>query len=227
MNRNRDALSLKKRLVHSLFPLSSRFLDRMNRVHRFVQRLEAEGDVPIWHERDHLYRYVAERTHGAPIDYLEFGVYQGHSISWWAQNNRCAESRFWGFDSFDGLPENWDGLSVGHFTTGGNIPKLDDVRVKFHKGWFQDTLDAFLNEFTPKNRLIINNDSDLYSSTLFTLTKLDKLLVPGTIIIFDEWDDLENEFRAHEDYCAAYLKSFKLIAGVDRFRTAAFEICAK
>ena len=96
--------------------------------------------------------------------------------------------------------------------------------MRFVPGWFQQSLDGFLHSFKPTHRVVINNDSDLYSSTLSTLTKLDKILVPGTLIFFDEFDDVQPEFRAWQDYRAAYLKKFQLLAGNDRFRTAVFEV---
>ena len=46
-------------------------------------------------------------------------------------------------------------------------------RISFVKGWFQNTLPGFLNGFSPRSRLIVHNDSDLYSSTLFTLANLN------------------------------------------------------
>jgi hypothetical protein len=49
------------------------------------------------------------------------------------------------------------------------------------KGWFQNTLPGFLNAFTPRPRLVVHSDSDLYSSTLFTLASLNMLLVPGAV----------------------------------------------
>jgi len=46
----------------------------------------------------------------------------------------------------------------------------------FIKGMFQDTLDNFLTDFTPREKFVVHNDSDLYSSTLFTLVKLHRIL---------------------------------------------------
>src|SRR5205823_13838731 len=60
-----------------------------------------------------------ERLHGhlidsqglsGPIDYLEFGVWEGASIRWWIERNRHSDSSFVGFDSFEGLPANWEGM---------------------------------------------------------------------------------------------------------------------
>ena len=89
--------------------------------------------------------------------------------------------------------------SKGYFGTAGKPPEIPDSRITRVKGWFQQTLPKFLETFRPGSQLIINNDSDLYSSTLYTLTVLDHFLVPGTIIIFDE-------FRAYKEYTSAYMR---------------------
>lgn len=71
--------------------------------------------------REVLYSWVNQEViQNAPIDYLEFGVYQGESIRKWCGLNNNPESRFIGFDSFEGLPENWEGkCDAGTFSTGG------------------------------------------------------------------------------------------------------------
>lgn len=142
-----------------------------------------------------------------PISYLEFGVWRGASMARWTTLNRSAESRFYGFDSFEGLPQDWKhGYGRGHFGTAGKPPEIPDSRISWVSGWFQQTLPKFLETFRPGSQLVINNDSDLYSSTLYTLTMLDHFLVPGTIIIFDEFYDASNEFRAYRDYTSAYMR---------------------
>jgi len=74
-----------------------------------------------------------------------------------------------------------------HFDTNGQVPDIQDTRCRFIKGMFQDTLDNFLTDFTPREKFVVHNDSDLYSSTLFTLVKLHRILKKGAIIIFDEF----------------------------------------
>jgi hypothetical protein len=99
---------------------------------------------------------------GTAIDFLEFGVCTGHSIRFWSQINRDPQSRFIGFDSFEGLPEDWTrNYPKGSLDVGGAVPQIDDERVSFVKGWFQNTLPGFLNGFTPRSRLVVHSDSDL------------------------------------------------------------------
>ena len=94
------------------------------------------------------------------IDFLEFGVYTGHSIRFWSEMNRDPQSRFIGFDSFEGLPEDWLGnYTKGTFDVGGAVPQIEDERVSFVKGWYQNTLPGFLKGFTPRSRLVVHNDS--------------------------------------------------------------------
>jgi hypothetical protein len=91
-------------------------------------------------------------------------------------------------------------------------------------GLFQDTLPAFVERFTPRGQIVVHNDSDLYSSTLYCLTQLDKFLVSGSCLIFDEFGDVLHEFRAFNDYCASYRRHFKVIGSHDDFFTVAVEL---
>lgn len=180
-------------------------------------------DCPLFDTRGDLYEHLQNKIIGdAPIDYLEFGVADGASLRNWINLHRNPTSRFWGFDSFEGLPEDWyDARPKGTFARGGKPPEISDPRVKFVVGWFQETLPPFLLKFKPKTRLIVHNDSDLYSATLFTLTQVDLIAAAGTIIIFDEFWDASHEFRALLDYSAAYQRRFKVIAATKRFGQAA------
>jgi len=137
-----------------------------------------------------------------PITYVEFGVYQGSSISRIAALSKNPDSIFIGLDSFEGLPERWNPHHQrGSFNPKGEIPEINDARVTFIKGWFQDTWDSLSPRIHPHNELIVHYDADLYSSTLFALTKIDILKKPY-IAIFDEF--IGHETRALYDYLQAY-----------------------
>src|SRR5689334_18531036 len=181
----------KARLAAKLFPWHSELLDKING-NALVRRWIADqrGRIPAFEHLYDFYRYVHDEVcGGTAIDFLEFGVYKGHSIRFWSQMNRDPQSRLIGFDSFEGLPEYWSKKypKGSHGDVAGALPQIDDERVSFVKGWFQNTLPGFLNEFTPRSRLVVHNDADLYSSTLFTLVSLNMLLVSGTVVILDDF----------------------------------------
>ena len=56
--------------------------------------------------------------------------------------SRTRRSHLHGFDSFLGLPHDWslEGHKRGYFSTEGVVPRIDDPRVRFYPGWFEDTL---------------------------------------------------------------------------------------
>ena len=122
----------------------------------------------------------------------EFGVYSGYSLDLIA-----AYKPVIGFDSFEGLPEDWrEGFPKGMF----DMSKAPGVRVGFPPpksmlvpGWFEDTVPDF--EF-PKLSLV-HIDCDLYSSTATALEGVACSIGLGTIFVFDEfhgypgWEDHE------------------------------------
>lgn len=118
---------------------------------------------------------------------LEFGVYRGGSLGNVMSNGLNKDRKVFGFDSFEGLPENWEGTvcEKGFFSTEGNIPIIEGV--KFYKGWFEDTIPQYLEDNKNEIISVLHVDCDLYSSTKTVLYSLNELIVPGTIICFDEW----------------------------------------
>jgi hypothetical protein len=124
--------------------------------------------------RDELCDLVRARLGDEAITYLEFGVKGGRSMSRIAARFGHGHARFVGFDSFEGLPEAWWNQEAGKFSTAGKVPGTRDPRVRFVKGWFQNTLPGFLASFEPSRDapLLVHFDADLYGSTLFVLAQL-------------------------------------------------------
>lgn len=205
-------IKLKRDMATMLFRRPSELLEMLSSHARLNAWLKS-NPAPVFADRFALYDHVQRTVIGdAPIDYLEFGVHRGESFRRWMEINPHADSRFVGFDTFTGLPTDWGKyLEQGHFDTGGETPALADGRGRFVAGLFQETLPAFLTSFRPGHRLVIHNDSDLYSSTLYTLTMLDRTIVPGTVLIFDEFASPLHEFRAWRDYQGAYMRRARLI----------------
>jgi len=214
--RNTIKRRYKERLSRVL-PYNRRisYLVELPKLHDWV-RVHADG-CPLLSDRFDLYRYVNETVIGArPINYLEFGVFEGASIRAWAQTNCEPASDFVGFDTFEGVDEPWallvNDVDMKTFDVNGTYPSIDDGRVRFVKGYFQDTLPEFLQTFQPAHRLVVHCDADLYSSTLYTLSKCDSIMAPGTVVVFDEFSSIQHEFRALADYCAAYRRDYRTVA---------------
>lgn len=205
-------MKISRDIASVLYPRAIPILDVLNGHARLNRWLKSQA-APAFEDRFLLYDHIKSRYLGSEaINYLEFGVHNGDSFRRWLEIQTHPESRFWGFDTFTGLPTEWNKhRPVGHFGVDGQLPNIDDSRAEFCVGLFQKTLHNFLNKFKNDKRLIIHNDSDLYSSTHYTLGMLNDFIKPGTIIIFDEFASPLHEFRAWNDYCEAYMRSAKLI----------------
>jgi O-methyltransferase len=230
MSLRQSARSTRRFLVHRFivnygrYMSYSKWIDRVNRRPLFHRFAEKNFNVPSFPTREAMWSFVASRRPMA-IDYLEFGVHQGHSIFHFAGENKSSNSRFFGFDTFTGLPEDWNGdFRRGHFDMAGQPPRTGDARVEFVVGSFQETLPKFVANFRTGNPIIVHLDCDLYSSALYCLTKLDTFLPPGTILIFDEFGDVQHEFRAVHDYLSSYRGEVSVLCSHDDFFAIAVEL---
>ena len=178
--------------------------------------------------RYNLYQFIFETEKlQREINYLEFGVGVGSSLKWWLEKNKDPGSSFIGFDTFAGLPENWDKVPRHTFTTQRKLPQLQDNRCSYEVGYFQDTLFGFLERFRSDRRTVVHIDCDLYSSTLFVLSTLVHKLKKGDIIIFDEFGSIRHpthEFRAFCDFVSAYNFDYQLIGTSDFYRQIAIKL---
>lgn len=152
--------------------------------------------LPSLPDRESVRKDLFERyLQGGPICVLEFGVWTGKSMRQFVALNSHPDSLFFGFDSFEGLPEYWrPGYDKGTFNKAGTIPKIDDRRVQFVKGWFNQTLHPFLESHPDllesitagRRKLFVHFDADLYSSTLCVLANL-AFHIKDYYCIFDEF----------------------------------------
>ena len=190
-------------LMHKLYCLSG-FAD--------WQKASTHADtLRGYSDRFTLYSQIVVNEHIDKICYLEFGVSKGESMKWWLSKIKNENSLFFGFDTFEGIPEDWGTKPKGSYTNEGNFPELNDPRCKFIKGLFKETLSGFSQTCDFKNRMVIHFDADLYSSTLFCLFCLGPHLKVGDLIIFDEFNITTHEFRAFSDFQNVFDIKYKLI----------------
>ena len=178
-----------------------------------------KNDATRLHEWDYHKTYLTACTNEVKVDglWLEFGVYRGRTITAIAQNTT---NIIYGFDSFEGLPEFWDGDNPeGVYSLNGTAPmgaiagSNDDnpgmydssptqiiqpwpMNVRLVKGLFENSLPTFLEE-NEEPLAFVNIDSDLYSSAKTVLDLLEDRFQDGTIITFDELCDYPT-YREHE-----------------------------
>lgn len=159
-----------------------------------------------------------------PIDYFEFGVAAGQSFNWWLQHNTNSASQFFGFDTFEGLPEKWGAFAKGSMAHSLESLGINHARASFYKGLFQQTLIPFLEQYENRNRKLIHIDSDLFSSAIFTMSQLYRFLKPGDILLFDEFAVPQHEFLAFKIFTESFYINYDVIGAANNYLFVAIKI---
>lgn len=147
--------------------------------------------------------FALEKAKAAHPDGLvcEFGVARGKTLRYIAQR---WQGKVTGFDSFEGLPENWTGTAAqaGTFNAKGKLPRMP-ANVALRAGWFETSVPKFLGE-TPGVAGLLHMDADLYSSTRTVLSLFRERIRKGTVLVFDEYYNYpnwqEHEFKAFQEF---------------------------
>jgi len=131
--------------------------------------------------------------------YLEFGVFKGESINFFADLLSKNNLKIYGFDSFRGLDEDYflnDYKPKGTFSLDGKRPKV--LRnVELIDGKVQNTIGDFLISKDKEKIIFAHFDMDLYEPTKFALQKIKPYLQKGSIILFDQFYGFPN-WQDHE-----------------------------
>jgi Macrocin-O-methyltransferase (TylF) len=161
--------------------------------------------------RTELFELLAAEIADRQVLYLEFGVHKGDSMRLWARLLKNPQSSLHGFDSFLGLPHDWSlaGHERGYFSTGGAVPEIDDPRVRFFPGWFEDSLPGYA--WPEYDVLVVMLDADLYSSTATVLGFVAERLVPGSYLYFDQFHQRADELRAFAEFHDERGMNFRLL----------------
>ncbi|MEG5053894.1 MULTISPECIES: TylF/MycF/NovP-related O-methyltransferase [unclassified Microcoleus] len=170
------------------------------------------------------------RTIDLPGDIVELGVFRGQSLMTFAnfleaRNIGDRTKKVWGFDNFKGFtglrPEDGPNYDQSQKVEGGFSPEqyyneLLDVldifdgdrfvgwkkRVELIVGNVTETIPEFVTKNPGLRISLLHFDIDLYEPTKIGLDYLYPLVVPGGVIIFDEYGILEwsGESKAVEEY---------------------------
>lgn len=186
--------------------------------------MQAHGFDPSMRmiDRTAIFNFIARSLVNKQVLYLEYGVYQGASLRYWSSALSNPDSQLHAFDSFVGLPETFDSLThpMGLFDTGGMPPQIDDSRIAYHIGWFDQTVPSF--DVPAHEQLLVTLDADLYSSTKLVLDHLRPHIKPGAILYFDDMSRPEHEPAAFSDYLKQSRQVFELVAVDETLNCAAF-----
>jgi hypothetical protein len=187
--------------VGRIHPMRERSLRALQRTVDYIERVMPDA-LGFDSQRELIEYSLAE----ARVDghYLEFGVYTGGTIRFMAP--RIKNRLIHGFDSFEGLPETWGGFNLGRgaFDVRSKLPRVPS-NVRLHRGWFETTLPLWLKENSGPVAFM-HIDCDLFSSTQTIFRLLVDRIVPGTVILFDEYFNFPNwenhEYKAFQEFVA-------------------------
>ncbi len=173
------------------------------------------NDALLFYNRKQMWDYACRKIELRGL-YTEFGVHKGNSINHLADRLSAHGVKIYGFDSFEGLQEDWKGSTSpkGTFDLGGNLPEVRS-NVVLVKGWFNETVPPFL-ERESSSIAFLHLDADTYETTANLLQMLSSRIVPGTVILFDEyvgyvgWEN--GEFKAFQEFTRQEGRSYDYLA---------------
>jgi O-methyltransferase len=201
---------------------------RTRRVHRVLPyTLVGVGGLEA---TDRMARMIVGES--IPGDFVELGVARGGCAALLGsalfENSQAAAERrrLWLFDSFEGLPAPTDedyagegeekstGVHIRPLGIGDCLGTLEEVqdlllrrfrypteRVRFVKGWFQDTIPTVRDEIGPI--AVLRMDGDWYESTRTCLEGLYDRVVPGGVVIVDDYQSCFGCERAVSEFLGA------------------------
>ena len=188
---------------------------------RAVPNFDTDYDLHNWIATTQLDPRLIERGW-----ILEFGVATGRTLNQFA--HWLPNKTIYGFDGFQGLPEDWTSRMRRGFFARDNLPRVRK-NCALVVGWFDQTLPGFKEKYIKDQPLVLLHvDCDLYSSTVTILENLRSNIVPGTVIVFDEYMNYPgwqlDEFRAWQEHCAKYGVKYEYIGRVSRHQKVAVRV---
>ena len=203
------------RLLDPAHPLAS--LDGLyaaRRVARFTMITPA-GLADLWR----LTRRAEERRVGGAI--VQCGVWRGGAAALMARASRASNRRMWLFDSFEGFPAPGaedgakGGIAAGDWTAPADDAReamrrlgVDAARVSIVPGWFRTTLPRAAPSIGAI--AILSIDAVLYASVKICLESLYDQVVPGGVVILDDYGYWPGCRRATHEFLARHAPTVEL-----------------
>ena len=183
----------------------------------------ASADQRRWGWRHSLKPLMLHGGHA-----YEFGVFKGNSMR--NINSIITPEIFWGFDSFEGLPNTLtERIHDWHKGAYRADPRVELSRYysnfRFIAGYYNNSLkDEIVNKYGMRPASYVDIDCDLYESTITALDFMfrNKLISVGTIIGYDDFWAIPcgnqnvmpldvGEGRAHLEISKKYLVDFECV----------------
>lgn len=159
---------------------------------------------------------LAQEANKLEGDVAEIGVYKGGTAKLLALS--CPDKTIHLFDTFQGMPAKDDPSIDFHKEGDFNDTSLEAVRdalsdcndVKFYPGMFPDTVDSTISE----KFSLVHSDVDLYQCNVDVLEYFYPRLVPGGIIVFDdyEWEGCPGIKKSLEEFLVDKPEELKVSA---------------
>jgi len=163
-----------------------------------------------------LYKRIVE----LPGHIIELGVYKAASLIRFGTFRRLLETdtsrRILAFDAFGGFPRSdkdsaADSLFINHFEAqGGDGLGVGDVReilrrkgfgnIDLVQGDILETLPEYVNSHPEMRIALLHIDTDVYGPSKLAVELLWDRMVPGGIVVFDDYNSVDGETRAVDEF---------------------------
>ncbi len=150
--------------------------------------------------------------------FVETGTWTGgaSAFSLLSMMRNSYELTYWGFDSFEGMPQPTENDDKKSLDWAGNNPGIlnnadrdscleylldtgyDEGKINLIKGWFNDTLPVYKSDIGPI--AILRLDGDFYESTKVPLTELYSQVENGGIVIIDDYGTFAGCKKAIDEF---------------------------
>jgi O-methyltransferase len=173
-------------------PLFSSLISGLD--HRSENRMSELGMIA------HAFQFA--RINSVRGDYFEFGLWQGKTFRYARRMKlryHLNQMTLWGFDSFEGLPrssETRDNIwAPGQFRNPEDQLRralkragFQDSEFELVPGFFCDSLNGALHHrMAGRTAAVVYVDCDLYESTRDVLRFVQRYLLNGSIVCFDDF----------------------------------------